>query len=95
MHIPAFNFLSTMANLKSSMKDVRRITTRTARNRSAKSRLKTLRLSLNESVEKKKKAETKEAAINYVSALDKAVKRGIIHRNKASRHKSECAKYLG
>ncbi len=84
-----------MPNLKSSIKDTRRIITRTARNRSIKSRLKTLQQNLSESVENKDKTEIKEAAKNYVSALDKAVKRGIIHRNKASRHKSECSKYLG
>lgn len=94
-HIPSFNFLYTMANLKSSIKDTRRIITRTARNRSIKSRLKTLRQNLSESVENKDKTEIKEATKNYVSALDKAVKRGIIHRNKASRHKSEYSKYLG
>jgi len=84
-----------MANLKSSIKDTRRIITRTARNRSIKSRLKTLRQNLSESVENKDKNEIKEATKNYVSALDKAVKRGIVHRNKASRHKSEYSKYLG
>ena len=82
-----------MPILKSSIKDTRRIITRTARNRTIKSRLKTLRQNLSESVENKDKTEIKEAAKNYVSALDKAVKRGIIHRNKASRHKSECSIY--
>lgn len=84
-----------MANLKSSIKDTRRIITRTARNKSIKSRLKTLRQKLSVSIESTDKTEIKEAAINYISALDKAVKRGIIHLNKASRHKSECSKYLG
>ncbi len=84
-----------MANLKSSKKDIRRIEKRTVRNRSVKSRLKTLSVNLTESVEKKKKKEIKEAAMNYVSALDKAVKSGVIHRNNANRHKSKCSQYLG
>ncbi len=83
-----------MAILKSSIKDTRRIITRTARNRSIKTQLKTLRQNLNELIGNKNKTEIVEAVKNYMSALDKAVKRGIIHRNKSSRHKSECSKYL-
>ena len=83
-----------MAILKSSIKDTRRIITRTARNRSIKTQLKTLRHNLNELIGNKNKTEIVEAVKNYMSALDKAVKRGIIHRNKSSRHKSECSKYL-
>lgn len=93
-HIPPFKFINTMAILKSSIKDTRRIITRTARNRSIKTQLKTLRQNLNELIGNKNKTEIVEAVKNYMSALDKAVKRGIIHRNKSSRHKSECSKYL-
>ena len=60
-HIPSFNFLYTMANLKSSIKDTRRIITRTARNRSIKSRLKTLQQNLSESVENKDYIYTKDS----------------------------------
>jgi small subunit ribosomal protein S20 len=71
-----------MANLKSSKKDIRRIARRTERNTAVSSRLKTLRKkALGEASEGDKKA--------YASALDKAVKSGVIHRNKASREKSK------
>lgn len=74
-----------MANLKSSQKDIRRIKRRTERNTAVKTRLKTLR----------KKA-TGEAApadkAAYASSLDKAVKAGIIHVNKANREKSKIAR---
>ena len=74
-----------MANLKSSQKDIRRTATRTARNTAVKSKLKTLR----------KKVVTEASADNkssYASALDKAVKSGVVHPNKVAREKSKMAK---
>jgi small subunit ribosomal protein S20 len=74
-----------MANLKSSKKDIRRIERRTERNTALRSRIKTLR----------KKALTDAPAADktaYASALDKAVKAGVIHPNKASREKSKIAR---
>lgn len=83
-----------MANLKASIKDVRRITKRTEHNRRVKSKLKTLRKSVS-SASASGNAEAASAAVSaYVSALDKAAKRGIVHPNKAKRHKSACAKLL-
>ena len=77
-----------MANLKSSKKDVRRIARRTERNRTAKSRLKTLR--------KRIGATEGDAAVTvrneFTSALDKAVKTNLIHANKANRLKSRMAR---
>ena len=74
-----------MANLKSSKKDVRRIAKRTERNRAVKSRLKTLRKKLVTEVNDENKAA-------YASAVDKAVKAGVLHPNKASREKSKIAR---
>lgn len=74
-----------MANLKSSKKDIRRISRRTERNGAARSQLKTLR----KSAVGEASAEDKSA---YASALDKAVKGGVIHPNKANREKSKLAK---
>lgn len=74
-----------MANLTSSKKDVRRIARRTERNIGVKSRIKTLRKkALGESTPEQKAA--------YASALDKAVKSGVVHRNKADREKSKLAR---
>ncbi|MCC5842030.1 MAG: 30S ribosomal protein S20 [Opitutales bacterium] len=73
-----------MANLKSSKKDIRRISRRTVRNQAVKSRLKTLR--------KKTVGEPSDAnKAAYASALDKAVKTGVVHPNKVAREKSKMA----
>ncbi|HSH09794.1 MAG TPA: 30S ribosomal protein S20 [Oceanipulchritudo sp.] len=74
-----------MANLKSSKKDIRRIARRTERNTTLNSRLKTLR---------KKSLGDAPAAdqVAYASALDKAVKAGVVHKNKANREKSKIAR---
>ncbi|MDR2668035.1 MAG: 30S ribosomal protein S20 [Puniceicoccales bacterium] len=77
-----------MANLKSSLKDVRRAEKRTIRNRNAKSELRTLARRVSEAAPGEA---ARAAAISYVSAVDKAVKRGIIHRNRASSTKSAVA----
>jgi small subunit ribosomal protein S20 len=81
----------SMANLKSSLKDIRRISKRTEANRTVKSRLKTLRkrvlLSEDASVVGPQSTELS-------SALDKAAKSRVIHRNKANRLKSLAARRL-
>ena len=74
-----------MANLKSSKKDIRRIAKRTERNTATTSRLKTLRKkALGEATDTDKTA--------YVSAVDKAVKSSVIHKNKANREKSKISR---
>ena len=82
-----------MANIKSSKKDIRRIAKRTPHNRQVRTRLKTLQKKWKSAGSGDDPA-SKEAARVYVSALDKAAKRNIIHPNKASRQKSACAQYL-
>ncbi len=72
-----------MANIKSSKKDIRRTTRRAARNVATKSRLKTM----------SKKADKSPAdARGYISALEKAVKTNVVHKNKVARMKSKLAK---
>ncbi len=74
-----------MANTKSAEKNIRKTARQTDRNKAVRSRLKTL-------AKKSGTAEGEEgqkAAREYISALDKAAKRGIISANKASRHKSK------
>ncbi len=83
-----------MANIKSSIKDIRRIARRTARNRHVRSQLKTMQKNLQTATSMENPEAVKEAARVYVSALDKAAKRNVIHPNKASRHKSDCAALL-
>ena len=78
-----------MANKKSSKKDIRRIATRTAQNRTVRSRIKTLAISAAASTD----AESmKKSGAALASALDKASKKGIVHPNKVARVKSRLAK---
>ncbi|OIO59207.1 MAG: 30S ribosomal protein S20 [Verrucomicrobia bacterium CG_4_10_14_3_um_filter_43_23] len=74
-----------MANKKSSKKDIKNIEKRTERNRTVNTRIKTLGKKLKQNGD----AET---ARDLISAADKAAKRGIIHKNKASRMKSRASK---
>lgn len=83
-----------MANIKASKKDIRRIATRTERNRQARSILKTLAKKVNTFASNNEADKARETAIQYVSELDKAAKRSIIHANKASRGKAAVAKHI-
>jgi small subunit ribosomal protein S20 len=83
-----------MANTKSAIKAARKSLRFTDRNRGTKTRLKTLRKRLDALIAAKDAAGTKSAAAAYVSAMDKAAKVGVVHRNAASRAKSHAAKYL-
>ena len=77
-----------MPNIKSAKKKVKVIARRTLRNKMLKSSLKT---SLRKAFKESSDIETKLSAI---SALDKAVSKGILHKNNAARHKSRIAKLL-
>ncbi|MBR7008500.1 MAG: 30S ribosomal protein S20 [Ruminococcus sp.] len=83
-----------MPNIKSAKKRVKVIQTRTARNKAIKSDLKTALkkadTAVNENAENK--AEVVKAAIKKV---DMACTKGIMHKNKAARKKSQLAKKLG
>ena len=83
-----------MANTKSAIKAARKAVRLTTRNAGVKTRLKTLHKKLNAAVAAKDAAASKTAAIAYVSAMDKAVKSGVVHRNAASRAKAHAAKVL-
>lgn len=81
-----------MANIKSAQKYIRQTETRTARNRSELSRLRTLAKKVAASTEDADAARA--AAVAYSSALDKAAKRGVIHTNRANRQKAAIAKHI-
>jgi small subunit ribosomal protein S20 len=83
-----------MANTKSAIKAARKAVRLTERNRGVKTRLKTLRKRLDTLMESKDVAGAKTAAAAYVSAMDKAVKSGVVHKNAASRAKTHAAKAL-
>ncbi len=81
-----------MANTKSAQKNIRKTARATARNRMARSKLKTL--AKNAQAAAADPAKAKDAANAYIAALDKAAKTGVIHPNKVSRHKAAAAKIL-
>ena len=77
-----------MPNTKSAEKRVRSSARKTARNRSVKSRLKTLEKKYLSLVSAGKPDDAKSAYGDVVSALDKAAKGGVIHAATASRKRS-------
>jgi small subunit ribosomal protein S20 len=83
-----------MANTKSAKKNVRKTARRTIRNQAVVARLKTLSKQARAAVVGTDAAKAKEIARTYIAAMDKAVKTGIIHANKAAHAKSSMAKVL-
>ena len=83
-----------MANTKSALKAARKSSRNAARNQAVKSRLKTLAKAVTTTAAAGDAEKTRAAAIAYSSALDKAVKSHVIHRNTASHHKSQVAKHI-
>lgn len=81
-----------MANIKSQIKRIRTNEKRRLRNQSVKSELKTLVRKTREAVE----AGDKDAAVEALKAasrkLDKAVSKGVIHKNQAANRKSKLAR---
>jgi small subunit ribosomal protein S20 len=77
-----------MANHISALKRARQTETRTAVNRSSRSRFRSSLRALREAIQQ---GDAQAAAAQYkstVSAIDKSVQKGVIHANTASRYKS-------
>jgi small subunit ribosomal protein S20 len=83
-----------MANTKSAKKNIRKTARRTEQNQGLHTRLKTLAKLARAAVTGGDAAKAQGAARDYVAAMDKAAKTGIIHANKAARAKSAMAKVL-
>jgi small subunit ribosomal protein S20 len=83
-----------MANHFSALKRARQTETRTARNRSNTSRLRSALRQLRESLAKGDKTAAEQVYRQTVSALDKAIQKGVIHENTASRYKSRLSARL-
>lgn len=88
-------FLTTdMANTKSALKAARKTERQTIRNKGVKTRLKTLHKKFSAAVEAGDAEGIKTSGASYASAMDRATKSGIVHRNAASRAKSHVAKAM-
>ena len=83
-----------MANIKSAVKDIRKTHARALRNKQIKSRLKTFSKKVDAANVAGDKEALASATRNFISALDKAAKIGIVHYNKVTRHKIRCAQLL-
>jgi len=77
-----------MANHFSALKRARQTTKRTARNRANASRLRTQLRALREALAKGDKGAAEKIYRETVSALDKAIQKGVLHENTAARYKS-------
>jgi len=76
-----------MANIKANKKSIRQSARRAEHNKSVRTRLKSLVKSFASAADDK-------LASTVASSADKAVKSGVIHRNKANRIKARLAKKL-
>lgn len=83
-----------MANHKSAEKRVRQSTKRNAINRSNRSKLRTQIKKLRSALASSDKKQSEELLIPTVSLIDKAVNKGLIHKNTAARHKSRLTKHV-
>jgi small subunit ribosomal protein S20 len=81
-----------MANHASALKRARQTEKRTARNRANTSSLRTQLRDLREAIEKGDKTGAEQSYRKTVSALDKAIQKGTLHENTASRYKSRLGK---
>jgi small subunit ribosomal protein S20 len=83
-----------MANHFSALKRARQTEKRTTRNRANSSQLRTALRHLRETLEKGDKSAASQTYRETVSTLDRAVKKGILHGNTASRYKSRLSARL-
>ena len=83
-----------MANHFSALKRARQTEKRTVRNRANTSRLRSTLRDLRESLAKGEKQRADQVFRQTVSALDKAVQKGVLHENTASRYKSRLSARL-
>jgi small subunit ribosomal protein S20 len=83
-----------MANHFSALKRARQTEKRSARNRTNTSRLRTALRDLRESLAEGDKPGAEQVFRQTVSALDKAIQKGVIHENTASRYKSRLSARL-
>jgi small subunit ribosomal protein S20 len=77
-----------MANHFSALKRARQTEKRTAVNRAKTSQLRSSLREMRESLAKGDKATAQKTYRETVSALDKAIQKGVLHKNTAARYKS-------
>jgi small subunit ribosomal protein S20 len=83
-----------MANHKSAEKRVRQNARRNEINRSNRSKLRTHIKNLRAAIADHDKKDSVELLNPTISLIDKAVNKGIIHKNTAARHKSRLTRHV-
>jgi len=83
-----------MANHKSAIKRVRQTAKKNEINRSNRSKLRTSIKKLRAAVASNDKEQSNELLYPTVSLIDKAVNKGILHKNTAARYKSRLTKHV-
>ncbi len=83
-----------MANHFSALKRARQTEKRTTRNRANTSQMRSALRVMRESLTKGDKAAAEQTYRQTVSVLDKAIQKGVLHENTASRYKSRLAARL-
>ncbi len=83
-----------MANTKSAAKRARQIKRRSLNNSRAGSQVKSAKRKLRDLIKAGDKTGAAEAYKEVSSVLDRAAKRGVLHKNNASRNKSRLRKAL-
>jgi small subunit ribosomal protein S20 len=83
-----------MANIKSQIKRNRQNEQRRLRNKSVRSRLKTLGKRFTDAAQNGEQDAAEEAYQDAARALDQAAAKGVIHKNKAANQKARLAKRL-
>lgn len=81
-----------MANHFSALKRARQTERRTARNRANTSQFRTALRKFRQAVQSGNKAQVQSGLSATVSMIDKAVRKGVIHKNTAARYKSRLNK---
>jgi small subunit ribosomal protein S20 len=83
-----------VANTKSALKRMRQNEKRRVRNRAVKTRVRSAIKSARTALGTGGGADTKAAVIEAIRVLDKAVTKGVVHKNTAARKKSALARRL-
>ena len=83
-----------MANTKSAIKAARKTQRLTLRNKAVRTKLKTLHNRFAAALKANDAAAVKATGAEYASAMDRATKSGVVHRNAAARAKAQVAKHV-
>lgn len=94
MHLQPVFQEPAVANIKSAKKRAKQSEVRNARNTSHRSMLRTLVKKVIKALDAKDAAAAEAAYISALPVLDRYSARGLIHKNKAARHKSRLSAHI-